>query len=329
MQINTIKSVLSTLQVDSMNKKTYRIAILISARSKDYASPEDKRMSDHFLQDDILLEAAFKKHNLIYEEVIWDTPSIKWTDYDAVLIRSTWDYHEGKLHQFLNTLKSIENAGIPLFNSYKTIEWNCKKTYLKELMEIGIPIIDTLFATPGEMPNIEGLLVDRAWTKCILKPAVSAGANKTFKALTAPEAQSIYSKNYDADEIVLIQPFAEEIITDGEWSFVFLNGQYSHTVLKKPPIGDFRVQLFFGNQNKPEEWMIEAADGILKKVKAIINENPLYVRIDTIRRDGVLHLMEVELIEPYLYLQTSSDASDRLALSLKGKIATYQRLLTV
>lgn len=323
MQTNSIKLISPLLQVDHMNNKNYRIAVLISAKSKDYASPEDNRMSDHYLHDDILLANSFFKHNLIYEEVIWSDSTINWSNYDGVLIRSTWDYHEGKLDLFLQTLKKIEEIGIPLFNSYKTVRWNCKKTYLQELLEVGIPIIDTLFVSPNENQTIESLLQEKGWTTCILKPAVSAGASNTFKAHSAQEAQNIYSKYYERDDIVLIQPFAEEIVNDGEWSFIFFNGQYSHTVLKRPPVGDFRVQLFFGNQNKPEKWMVDSAEQILKTVTAIIDENPLYVRVDTIRRDNELRVMEIELIEPYLYLQTSQDASDRFALSLKSRIRSY------
>lgn len=306
--------------------KKARIAVLISEKSKGYASPEDQRMSDHYRYDDALLTEAFNKHNLIYEEVLWNDENVNWTDYDAILIRSTWDYHEGKLNQFLNTLKKIEDMGIPLFNSYETIKWNSKKTYLKDLVISGVPVIETMYATKTEMPNLETELLAKGWTECILKPAISAGAHKTFRVSNAKEAQNIYAASYDKDEMVMIQPFAQEIINEGEWSFVFLNGEYSHVVLKKPPYGDFRVQLFFGNQQEPESWMIESAKDIFKSVKNIIKETPLYIRIDTIKRAEKLYVMEIELIEPYLYLQTSDSAADKLVLPLKNKLESFKKL---
>lgn len=325
MQPISMQSRSSMFMGNISHAKLYRIAVLISQRSKGYASPEDQRMSDHYLEDDAILAQTFKQYNLIYEEVIWDKPNINWTEYDGVLIRSTWDYHEGKLNQFLKTLKSIENAGIPLFNSYKTVYWNCKKTYLKELQEIGLPIIETLFVSKKDVSNIEPLLQEKKWKQYILKPAVSAGAHRTFKVSDSAQAQNIYLSQYDENETVLIQPFAEEIVNEGEWSFIFLNGQYSHSVLKKPPMDDFRVQLFFGNQDKAQVWMIEQASLIFKNLQMLIGEIPLYVRIDTINRNNRLHIMEVELIEPYLYLQTSADAAQKLTQALLKRINTSAR----
>lgn len=320
MESTSIKIIPSNIFEGSVDAtKEARIAVLICSKSKSYINAKEKKNVDTFQYDDILLNKSFKEHNLIYDEVIWDDKSVCWTDYDVVLIRSTWDYHEGKLNQFLNTLEAIEKSGVALYNSYKTIKWNCQKTYLNDLSKRDVSVIDTIYTTRDELPNLETELISKGWTECILKPVISANAYKTFKAASPSEAQKIYNESYDIKEMVMIQPFANEI-KEGEWSFIFFNGEYSHAVLKKPAEGDFKVQIFIDPKDKPTDLMIKDAENILKNVEDCINEVPLYTRIDTIKRNNKLFVMEIELIEPYLFLQTSDTAAEKLTLSLKNRL---------
>ena len=107
-----------------------------------------------------------------------------------------------------------------------------------------------------------------------------------------------------------MQPFLDEIARTGEWSLLFFGGAFSHAVLKQPATGDFRVQMQYGGTDRaldPPPQMLRAADASRRAADA----EPLYARIDGVERDGQFELMEVEVIEPYLFLPGSPGAVDR------------------
>lgn len=270
--------------------------------------------------DRLYLEPLFKQENMIYEEVMWDTPKINWNLYDAVLVRSTCDYFENKYDHFLKTLKGIEESGVPLFNPFDVIQWNSKKHYLMELQLKGFSIVDTLFTTPRQILNLSDIMQEKGWKECVVKPAISAGAHKTFR-LTIEGAKTFVAHHYfKIDEDILVQPFMQEICDEGEWSFIFFNKQFSHAMLSRPKVGDFRVQFFHGGILKravPEPWMINAAHQVLL---ATGFEKLPYARIDAIKKDDNLLLMEVELIEPYLYFDYYPETAQTFVTAIKNYI---------
>lgn len=209
-----------------------KIAILIFSKS------------DQLCNDKQYLSPLFAQEDLIYEEVIWDGPDINWKQYDAVVIRSTCDYFEDKYEQFLAVLKDIENQGIPLLNSFDVVQWNSKKDYLADLHSKGINVIETIITTPEQTKDLALLLQENNWPECVIKPAISGGAYKTFR-LTQEQAHEFdISTYFEPKELFLIQPFAKEIIDEGEWSFIFFDKKFSHCMLSRPKPGDFRVQFF-------------------------------------------------------------------------------------
>lgn len=285
-----------------MHKK---IAILICQKFS--------RVTTHV--DNHELIPALAKHNLVYEEVIWDDPHVDWNQYSAILVRATWDYID-KQAQFIKTMEQVSKLGIPFFNSFETIKWNSTKHYLTELAQKGILTFPTLTVSRNTTADITPLIMETFGTiELIIKPAISGGAHRTFKT-TINSIQELYEKQYAPEEQVLIQPFMPEVSTEGEWSLMFFNGVFSHAVLSTPKAGDFRVQRMHGGSVQlvvPDASMIHEAQKVLEAVPYGI---PLYARVDFIRKDASYYLMEIELIEPALFMKFDPLAADRFATAI-------------
>jgi hypothetical protein len=160
-----------------------------------------------------------------------------------------------------------------------------------------------------------------------MKPAVSAGAADLYWVKTPEEAEVLYRTHFkNKHETLMIQPFREEIKTEGEWSFIFLNGSYSHGVLKKTLEEGIGVKHSTQNQHyKPTEEMIHQAAEIHQKLLAGRGDNPLYTRLDTLRgADGKLVIMEIEQIEPFLYLHARDpESADQMVEGILEKLMNH------
>lgn len=250
-------------------------------------------------ESDIPLIALFKQYNIEAVPAIWNNPDVDWRNFDAVLIRSVWDYHlyETDFTQWLEAL--VEN-GIYVLNPVNTILKNNHKFYLQQLEQSGINIIPTVFVPSTESFSIPTIVASE-WNKAVIKPAVSAGSYLT-KVFTAHETDTI-EKEYHTiarERDLLIQPFLPEVISHGEISLLYFNRQFSHAVLKTPKHGDFRVQQEFGGHTvayTPTAETLQAADNIIQKTEGEL----LYARVDGVILNGRFALMELELIEPYLF----------------------------
>ena len=300
---------------------TYNVAIIISKTFEKYRGMVEK---DNFFDDYVdlltkgLQNAGFNYSFITLEKGLSET---NWKKFDVALFNLAWDYHLN-IDCFLTLLKKIENAGVKLLNSYETILWNIKKTYLIDLKNKGIKTTETAYVSRNKTASLRDIHSLPLSREFVLKPAISAAAHKTFRARSLQEAQMIYEAFFDPDELVMVQPFLEEILIEGEWSFMFFNGVYSHNVQKTADDGSFKVQYASQNTqyNSAEPWMISKATDILGATQKIIGEIPLYARIDVIRRKKELIVTEVELIEPYLYLFTDSDCQ-KFITTLEQKLA--------
>jgi hypothetical protein len=153
---------------------------------------------------------------------------------------------------------------------------------------------------------------------------VSASAHGTWRTSLshADRDQETFDAQLSAGD-VLVQELAPEVTDDGEWSLVFFGGVWSHAVLKRPAPGDFRVQEELGGTPRPERphpTLVEQA----ARIVASLPVPPAYARVDGILRDGSFLLMELELIEPALYLGTSDVAADRFAEAVLGSLDLRQ-----
>ncbi|MGB7586726.1 MAG: hypothetical protein WBM11_17930 [Terriglobales bacterium] len=267
--------------------------------------------------DDRTLLAPLAKHNIEARPAIWSDPRVKWSEADAVLVRSCWDYHL-RLQEFLEWISALEQAKLRVFNPPPMLRWNANKLYLRALEEKGIPIVPTLWPEPGF--DLKQELQRREWKRAVVKPRVSATAHRTL--LTGPDNTATAHTHIDdlkRGPGAMVQEFLEEVQSQGEWSLIFFSGQFSHAVLKTPKPGDFRSQEEFGGNIRnmtPTVSLLRAA----RKIVSTLDNEPLYARVDGVERGGQFLLMELELIEPALYLQLADGAADRFAAVVAATI---------
>lgn len=265
---------------------------------------------------------ALARHGIRAEPAVWSSEMVGWRAFDGVVIRSCWDYFEDypRFRRWLDTLDALR---IRTWNGSDVLRWNTDKSYLLELAAAGVPVIETELLNSPSVADIEALAAARGWERVVVKPAVSANGANTMAvspaaARAAPEVQAVAGASHRGR--VLVQPFAPEIAADGEWSLVFIDGEYSHAVIKRPGSGDFRVQVSHGGTDEPAtppDWMIREASAAL----AASGQRVLYARVDGIARDGRFVLMELELTEPNLYFEFSPASVERMAAALARELA--------
>lgn len=260
-------------------------------------------------EDDRSLAAALSASGHRVEAAAWDDPAIDWTRYDTVIIRSTWNYH---LHPqaFLAWLSRLKGLQLRIVNPVDILEWNMNKEYLAGLQQMDIPLPETLFLEAGATPDLDTIFQQTGWSRAVIKPCISATAYNTWTS--QPDAATkdtekltrlLSTGNY------IIQEFMEEVETDGEYSLIYFGQQYSHAVKKTVKKGDFRVQERYGGQSlpaRPEPSIIRQATAILDKtVPFDTSPRLLYARVDGVMRKGIFTLMELELVEPSLFINNN------------------------
>ncbi len=258
------------------------------------------------VDEQVLALAIDQSSTYEYEAHTWNS-NTDWTKFDAVLIRNTWDYHE-HTEEFLAVLKKIESSGVKLLNSSAVVEWNYHKGYLKELEKKGVKIVPTEMFT--DLPKIPA---DWKGDRFIIKPAISATAWKTY-IVTRAEIESGEVKKYLHPADWMLQPFLEEI-REGEISLHYFNKKFSHSIIKLPKSGDFRVQEEHGGVFKA----FEASPDLIKAGEEMLEATPfplLYGRVDVVAKDKDYLLMELELIEPTLNFRKSSEAASKFLKAL-------------
>jgi glutathione synthase/RimK-type ligase-like ATP-grasp enzyme len=252
-------------------------------------------------EDDCLLAAALREGGAEARAVVWDDPTVDWTSFDAIVIRSTWDYHL-RIDEFLAWLDHLEACGARVWNPVPLLRWNADKSYLRGL---DVPRVPTAFVRRGG--DVRAAMREHGWHRAVVKPNVSATAFETF---IVEDGQSCPSSGL-ATRDVLVQPFIDEVVRDGEWSLLFFGGVYSHAVLKRARAGDFRVQNDFGGTAEVREPDAAIVEGAARALAAAAPA--LYARVDGVVIAGVFTLMELELIEPVLFLREHPEAAARLA----------------
>ncbi len=262
---------------------------------------------------DELLYTPLQQQGWLCELVSWHNKEINWNEYAAVLIRSTWDYQDDS-EAFVRVLERIEKSSALLENKLELVRWNMDKCYLQDLELAGVTIVPTTWMSEFIPQQILNCFDNFATNEIVIKPNISANANNTFR-LTREQAKQLTP---DLEKIFkhinyMIQPLMQNIIHEGEFSVFFFADEYSHTVLKKPKAQDFRVQEEYGGVLTlvtPEQALLDCA----RKVLQAVSPKPLYSRIDFVRYDNGFALMELEVIEPSLYLNMDPASPQRFAL---------------
>ena len=215
-------------------------------------------------------------------------------------------------HQHLAAFGRVVECGLPSVNAAELVRWNSDKRYMRELEGKGIASLPTFWAERCEPEMLRAEAAKRGWDEVVVKPVVSAGAFHTHRI--AGNWQDL--RDVPPELAVMMQPFAPEILEQGEVSLLFLGGAFSYAVVKRAKAGDYRIQHAHGGSYEafvPEDALVEQAE----KVLAALPEPTHYARVDGILRGGELVLMEVELIEPYLFLDSEEGAAARFARAVR------------
>ena len=264
---------------------------------------------EYLTDSDRLAAIALKNLGARVTPAVWTDDSVNWKSFDKIVVRSPWDYFSHQ-ERFLRWFDTLDRAGIPVENSTAILRWNLDKVYLREL---GVPVVPTEWVEQGGVLDLAGLLRLREWEKAVIKPTISAGGHDTWVVTRDNVAE------YQARMApvlgrcgLMVQPFLDTIRDQGELSFLFFRKEFSHSVIKRPGKGDFRVQVEYGGSAEPIEppaELIAQAERVVKAVKGEL----LYARVDGVAVNGEFHLMELEVLEPDLFLGHSPGAPERFA----------------
>jgi glutathione synthase/RimK-type ligase-like ATP-grasp enzyme len=254
------------------------------------------------------------------EPVCWDD-AVDWGAYGAVVVRSVWDYWL-RVPAFTAWLGDLERRGVPCWNPVPLIRWNLDKRYLRELETRGVPTVPTLwFDGASDAPeDVPARVAEAGWDDVVVKPTVSAGAWRTLRTRASDLASNGHHlRSILAGGGLMAQPFVPEVVTEGELSFVFFAGELSHAVRKRPGAGDFRVQWIHGGSHAAEAPSREHVAQARAALAAAPSEG-LYARVDGVVRGGRLVLMELEMIEPYLFLTEAPGSRERFARAVAERV---------
>ena len=238
---------------------------------------------------------------------------------DGVVLRSCWSYDE-RPEAFLAWVVELARSGVRLLNPEPVVRGNLSKRYLAELAAQGVSVPTTVHLERGARVTLEQVLREHGLDAAVVKPEISLSAHHTWctSRATAAEHEERFRALLD-ERPLLVQAFLEEISTRGEVSLVWIGGHYSHAVRKLPRAGDFRVQLDHGGTREPAlatRAQIAEAERILAATPGPVS----YARIDLVESAGRPMLMELELIDPVLFLGWHPEAPARFAQAIAAQL---------
>ncbi|MDH3350286.1 MAG: hypothetical protein OEM51_01960, partial [Gammaproteobacteria bacterium] len=223
--------------------------------------------------------------------------------------------------EFMRVLETIDNSSASLVNQLSLVQWSLSKTYLRDLEEKGAAIVPSIWFDEFDVNQVPQWFDALDSDTLVIKPDIGGNATDTF-VLRNPLSAELTDRlsQLFQQRPFLVQPFIANIQTEGEFSLFFFGGEYSHAIQKIPKPGDFRVQEEHGadiRSVQPAPDLLDTAQQVL----ALVEPKPVYVRADFVRDAGnVFLLMELELIEPSLYLRTDDRAAARFAAAFDRHI---------
>jgi len=254
---------------------------------------------------------------------VWDDPSVSWREFDGVVVRSCWDYHL-RHDDFFRWVDRVTSAGVPMWNSPAVLRWSSRKTYLHDLEIGGVRTVPTLWILAGDprakTASLATILTDTGWERAVVKPIISASAHETW-SVTMDEARED-AVEHDARlraliarPGVMVQPFVQEVESDGEWSLQIFGGVFSHAVRKYAAQGDFRVTREWGGWHEG----LTPAPNVIRQAERALRVAPgesVYARVDGVVVGDDLVVTELELLEPSLFLDADPAAPMRFAQAI-------------
>jgi len=274
-------------------------------------------------EDEVLVLPHLRALGIEPVPAVWDDPSIDWSSFDLVILRSTWDYAERR-DEFLAWARTIPT----LVNEFPIVEWSSDKHYFLDLHAAGIATVPTTFVEPTG---------DGAWSEpnsaqFVVKPAISAGSRNTMRYASGDARAHDHVRGLLSDgRSVMIQPYLERVDTSAETAVLFLGGAYSHSIRKGPLLplgaaGDLREGMFIQEQIDPREPRADqraVAQATYDLARELTGCAPLYARIDLLDDDhGEPVVLEVEMVEPSVFLHTAPELPERWARAIAARIPT-------
>lgn len=266
-------------------------------------------------EDEPLALSALAETGTRVEVVDWHDRDVDWSGFDRVVLRSVWDYPE-RLPEFLTWLDEVD-AVSEVVNPPAMVRWNLDKRYLAELDAAGIPVTATAFVPPGRTAPFPA-------GDFVVKPAVGAGSRDA--ASYGPDQHDLAAAHvarlHVAGTTVLVQPFVASVATEGEWPLIFFGGRFSHAASKRVALPRAGViDGLFAAETVAEHVATDAQVDVARAAVELIAQRfspPSYARVDLVRGDdGAFRVLEVELIEPSLFLaQAGPDGAARMAAAL-------------
>lgn len=249
----------------------------------------------------------------------WDDTTVSWGRFDAVLLRSTWDYTD-RLPEFLDWCRRTASV-TRLWNDPDVIRWNTDKRYLGELAKRGVPVIESHYLAPGQdpagLPDLDEFVV---------KPTVGAGSRDAQRYVRADREAAISHARrlLDQGRHVLVQPYLHAVDQDGETALLFFGGEFSHAIRKAPLLkrGEGPTRALFKEEHIQPRQPSEAELSVARRVLAALPFDTLpYARVDLLPSENGPQLLELELTEPSVFLPFGDGAAARFAAALAAKLA--------
>ncbi len=270
-----------------------------------YSGPDDDA-------DAPLAVDALTRIGVDSDRVVWDDPAVDWASFDLAVVRSTWDYY-GRRDEFLAWANRAASQ-TRLLNPVGVLTWNTDKTYLGVLADRGVPVVPTMWVPPGDAPP--GL----DYSDSVVKPAVSAAAADTIRTADAAAAAEHIAAIHASGRTAMIQPYVTSLDEIGELSLLYFGGELSHAVRRaaaltpEGPRPNSTTAVF-----EPTAEQLSVADQVLAAVDE--KDDLLYARVDLVTLDdGSYALLELELTEPYLFLDLDPAAANRLARAIAAHL---------
>ena len=246
---------------------------------------------------------ALRRHGATVHAVPWTDPD-DLSEYDLVLPLVAWGYHY-RYGPWLRLLNRFDAEELRVVNPTSLLWWNSDKTYLTQLAAKGIPVVETIEVDALNDASLAAAADQFGTRDLVVKPPISASAVGTHRI----RAGEIIPPG-EWSRRMMIQPYMASIASEGEYALMLFDGVHSHTVVKRPKSGDFRVQEHLGGVTlpaTPPPGAIELAQMALVGAPAPAT----YARVDVVRDEaGTLRIMELELIEPSLFLDHAPDQGD-------------------
>jgi glutathione synthase/RimK-type ligase-like ATP-grasp enzyme len=260
------------------------------------------------------LQAACADAGIDAPVLAWDDPTVSWTRFDAVLLRSPWDYMDRR-GEFLAWCDRIA-ATTRLWNPPDVVRWNTDKRYLAELARAGVPVIESRFLAPGDDPASIP-----PYDEFVVKPTVGAGSRdcRRYVARERDLAMAHAAALLEQGRHVLVQPYLAAVDEDGETALVFFGGEFSHAIRKAPLLDRHAepTRALFAPERIGARTPSKGELAVARRVLAALPFGTLpYARVDLLPSPDGPQLLELELTEPSLFLAYGPGAADRFVAVL-------------